>query len=284
MLGAVGLGLLLWCEVSGSGWGEPELVGPGVVSTQGTEFNTTHSPDGRLLVLTRYDDASGVGTIEALRWSGESWEAAEREHAAWPGVWLEGIDAGDGHLSPCGARFVFYRDADIWLTDRNAEDEWSEPKRVDEISTASPEAYPTISNDGSLCFTRQVAGNWDIFLSHPEGEGWAAPERLGAPVNTRFREHDALLTPHGNRLIFVRIGDPQGPGSSDLYTSVRTEDGWSEPELLPFNSPQIDGSPSLSRDGLWLYFTSGRQPTNTEAAGLCVWRVRVPSEWGQVIR
>ncbi len=66
MLGAVGVGLVLVCEVFGSGWGEPELVGPGVVSTQSTEFNTTHSSDGRLLVLTRYDDASGVGTIEAL--------------------------------------------------------------------------------------------------------------------------------------------------------------------------------------------------------------------------
>lgn len=284
MIGVVACALTVLNGSSDAAWGEPELVGPGVVSTKETEFNTTFSSNGKLLVLTRYDDASGNGTIEALRFTGDSWERAERNSAGWPGVWLEGIDAGDGHLSASGERFVFYRDADIWLTDRNAEDEWSEPTRVDEISTASPEAYPTLSDDGSLCFTRQVEGNWDIFLARPEGVGWAASERLGAPVNTRYREHDALLTPQGDRLIFVRIGDPQGPGSSDLYTSVRTEDGWSEPELLPFNSPQIDGSPCLSRDGLWLYFTSGRHPKNTEAAGLCIWRVRVPSEWVQEIR
>ena len=280
MLGAVGAGLVLVCEVFGSGWGEPELVGPGVVSTQSTEFNTTLSSDGRLLVLTRYDDASGVGTIEALRWSGENWVEAEHGDPAWPGVWLEGIDAGDAHLSPSGQRFFFYRDADIWLTERDAEGKWSEPGRVEEVSTPAPEAYPTIAEDGTLCLTRQIAGNWDILLARPAGEGWAEPERLCAPINTRYREHDALLTPDGNRLIFVRIGDPQGPGSSDLYTSVRTDEGWSEPELLPFNSPQIDGSPSLSPDGQWLYFTSGRDPGSVDAAGLCIWRVRVPEGWG----
>ncbi len=36
-------------------------------------------------------------------------------------MWLEGIDAGDGHLSPSGQRFFFYRDADIRLTERDAE-------------------------------------------------------------------------------------------------------------------------------------------------------------------
>lgn len=279
MIGAMACGLVLVCEVSGAKWGEPELVGPGVVSTDGTEFNTTISPDGGLLVLTRYDDATGFGTIEALRWSGENWERTERDHAGWPGERLDGVDAGDGHLSTSGDRFIFYRDADIWLTDRNAEGEWSELTRVDEVSTASPEAYPTLASDGTLCLTRQIAGNWDILVANVEGDRWAEPERLGGPVNSRYREHDALITPDGNRLIFVRMGDPQGPGSSDLYTSVRTDEGWSEPELLPFNSPQIDGSPCLSPDGQWLYFTSGRNPKNAKAAGLCIWRVRVPEGW-----
>ena len=279
MFGAVTCALAILFEISGGTWGEPELVSSGIVSTQDTEFNTTLSPDGQLLVVTRYDDASGVGTIEALQQSGDSWKRAGRDHAGWPGDRLDGIDAGDGHFSPDGNRFLFYCDADIWLSERGADGQWSEPTPVDEVSTASAEAYPTLAKDGTLCFTRQVGRNWEIFFARPEGDGWAEPQRLGAPISTRYREHDALLTPDGRRLIFVRIGDPQGPGSSDLYTSVRTEDGWSQPELLPFNSPQIDGSPCLSPDGRWLYFTSGRPPKNAKAAGLCIWRVRVPAQW-----
>ena len=254
------------------GWGTPELVGPGVVSTTNTEFNTTLSPEGDVLVLTRYDDATGVGTIESLRLVDGVWEQTDYFDGQ-----LDGVDAGDGHLSPDGKRFLMYRDADVWTMQRDEEGKWSEPSAVPgEISTREPEAYPTVSKDGELCFTRQAVGNWDIYLAQPDGDVWGKPDRLGAPINTRYREHDALLTPDGKRLIFVRMGEPEGPGLSDLYMSERTDDGWSEPELLPFNTGAIDGSPCLSPDGNWLYFTSGRATGTPKASGLCIWRVRTP--------
>ncbi|GAB5495130.1 MAG: hypothetical protein Phyf2KO_02100 [Phycisphaerales bacterium] len=253
-------------------WGTPELVGAGSVSTTGTEFNTTFSPDGDVLILTRYDNATGVGSIEALTQTDGVWSKVDYFDGR-----LDGVDAGDGHVAPDGSKFVFYRDADIWELSRDEVRQWSEPSRVGEsISTSSPEAYPTLSAQGELCFTRQDRGNWDVYLAKSEGESWGQPERLGAPVNTPYREHDALITPDGNRLIFVRMGETGGPGMSDLYTCVRTASGWSEPKLLPFNSPEIDGSPCLSPDGKWLYFTSGRPTGTDKASGLCIWRVRTP--------
>ncbi len=108
----------------------------------------------------------------------------------------------------------------------------------------------------ALCLTRQIAGNWDI-LRRPEGEGWAALSG-SAPINTRLPRARCAADTDGNRLIFVRIGDPQAGLVGPVHLGALDE-GWSEPELLPFNSPQIDGS-LPEPDGQWLYFTSGRDP------------------------
>ena len=90
---------------------------------------------------------------------------------------------------------------------------------------------------------------------------FGTPTNLGTPVNSPYPDYDLSISADGLSLFFGSIR-PGGYGIIDLYVTRRstTSDPWGPLVNLgsTVNSPYIDTDPSLSTDGLSLFFRSHR--------------------------
>lgn len=93
-----------------------------------------------------------------------------------------------------------------------------------------------------------------------EDGGWTTPE--AASFSLDRDGWSPFISPDGQRLYFVSNRPPDAASSRDdsnIWVVTRTEDGWSEPEMLPepVNSAYSDYTPFVAGDGA-LYFISDR--------------------------
>jgi hypothetical protein len=117
------------------------------------------------------------------------------------------------------------------------------------------------------------------------------PIHLESPINTPGFEGKPSLSADGLELYFVsdRPGALGGPGDQDIYVSRRKSvgDPWGAPARVPppVSSPFFDITPSISLDGLDLYFGSNRPgPFSPPWPDLWVsHRVSVTSPWGEAL-
>jgi hypothetical protein len=90
------------------------------------------------------------------------------------------------------------------------------------------------------------------------------PIHLVSPINTAGFEGGPSLSADGLELYFVsdRPGALGGPGDQDIYITSRqsVNSAWGEPARVPppISSPFFDITPTISLDGLTLYFASNR--------------------------
>jgi len=93
---------------------------------------------------------------------------------------------------------------------------------------------------------------------------YGTPIHLDSPINTPGFEGKPALSSDGLELYFVsdRPGALGGPGDQDIYVTRRASvnDPWGPPERVPapISSPFFDITPTISLDGLDLYFGSNR--------------------------
>lgn len=109
---------------------------------------------------------------------------------------------------------------------------------------------------------------------------WQPPEELGAPLNTpEGDEYEPALSVGGLTLLFVR-GKPGA--NADLYQSVRSPEGWSEPApITELNTEADELGPALSADGRTLYFYSDREGS---LGGYDLWRSeRREDSWSEPV-
>jgi hypothetical protein len=98
---------------------------------------------------------------------------------------------------------------------------------------------------------------------------YETPVRLNSLINTSGFEGKPSLSSDGLELYFVsdRSGALGGPGDQDIYVSRRasTQDDWGAAERVPppISSPFFDITPTISLDGLALYFASNRPGPNS---------------------
>ena len=87
------------------------------------------------------------------------------------------------------------------------------------------------------------------------------PMNIESPVNSSDGEGSPSISADGLSLYFASLR-PGGQGLSDIWVTTRAtvSDLWGEPTNLgpAVNSSAWDGEPSISRDGLSLYFGSQR--------------------------
>ena len=118
-----------------------------------------------------------------------------------------------------------------------------------------------------------------------------APVHLGAPINTPWFEGKPSLSANGLELYFVsdRPGALGGSGDQDIYVSRRASvnDSWGAAARVPppVSSPFFDITPSISLDGLDLYFGSNRPgPFSPPWPDLWVsHRASVNDPWGEAV-
>ena len=132
----------------------------------------------------------------------------------------------------------------------------------DSINSAVLEYFPSFTIDGSkMIFTRRVNNDEDFYESDLINGKWSNAKPLEGKVNTTLNEAALNISQDGQLLVFTGCNYPEGEGSCDLYFSIRTNKGWSEPQNLGpvVNTDLWESSPSLSPDKRDLYFSSSRE-------------------------
>lgn len=113
------------------------------------------------------------------------------------------------------------------------------------INSAARDAEPTFTADGRTmyynCNNRQAEPGADICVSYLVDGEWTAPEVVGPPISTEYFDVEPLLSPDGTQL-YVMSNRPGGYGSTDIWVSEKTDDGWGEAKNLGpvINSPDSD--------------------------------------------
>ena len=120
---------------------------------------------------------------------------------------------------------------------------------------------------------------------------YEAPVHLDSPINTPGFEGKPSLSADGLELYFVsdRPGALGGAGDQDIYVTRRTSvnRSWGPPERVPppVSSVFFDITPTISLDGLSLYFGSNR-PGPFSPPWPDLWMSRRPSPhhpWGEAV-
>jgi len=145
----------------------------------------------------------------------------------------------------------------------------SSPTNLGDIVNSSVQDFgPCISTDGlELYFSSRRSGGlgiYDLWVVTREttDDDWSMPVNLGSTVNSSSVDVGPNISADGLSLYFSSTRDGGIDGSEDIYVSTRitTEDPWGEPLNLGsiVNGPYADAEPSISGDGLSLYFHSMR--------------------------
>ena len=148
-----------------------------------------------------------------------------------------------------------------------------------------------ISSDGlSLFFSSNReggSGSFDLWMSTrlTTTEKWEPPQNLGPYVNSSAYEVHPAISSDGLELYFSSAR-PGGLGEGDIWITRRAsrDDPWTEPENLGLsvNSADHDNWPSLSADGLELYFSVGRETAGEWEYSLHVTkRETIDAPWGE---
>jgi serine/threonine protein kinase/Tol biopolymer transport system component len=158
---------------------------------------------------------------------------------------------------------------DLWVSTRDSREEpWGPPRNLGStINTEHAETAPSISADQlTLYFSSDRPGGLggrdndsDIWVSKRQtiNGPWGAPVNLGPPINTPGFEWVQSISADGLELYYG--GNRKGGlGGSDVWVATRVtkEDLWGTPKNLgpAVNTDWTDGAPSLSPDGLMLFY------------------------------
>lgn len=144
------------------------------------------------------------------------------------------------------------------------------------VNTMRNESLCSISADGNrLILFGNYAGSFgggDIFYSDRTRQGWGRMQHLPRPINSIYFESDGFISSDGKVILFssdrpANIGEfhPKDEpfhgntwGNTDIYVSLRTPEGYSEPVNLGpcINTHYAERTPFLHPDGKTLYFSS----------------------------
>jgi len=135
------------------------------------------------------------------------------------------------------------------------------------VNSSAHDSGPCISDDGlELYFSSRRSGGlgiYDLWVATREDkdDDWSRPVNLGSTVNSSAVDVGPNISTDGLSLYFSSTREG-GYGGEDIYVSTRTrtEESWGEPVNLGsiVNGPATDAEPSISCDGLSLYFHSMR--------------------------
>lgn len=254
-----------------------DIFSPGVISDEKWQWRLTFTPDGRTAYFSESDGffpASRKATIYMSRLRDGAWSTPET--APFSGTHSD----MDPFVTPDGERLYFSSirpsggvekpDLDLWMVEKRGSG-WSEPVRLGpEVNSDADELYASASADGTIYFASGPLApapgqHFDIYRATRAGAGFAARQALGAGVNTQPSSSDVTpvaawefnpeISADGTLLVFASLR-PGGHGLGDLYASRLVNGEWSAAVNLgpPVNTAADEYHPTLSRDGLRLYF------------------------------
>ena len=248
----------------------PQVFAPGVVSTSLYERDIAIMPDGRELyfsvVLGNHDRSAILVTRQDSdgRWSRpEVAGFSGRYRDLEPAITHDGSRLYFASRRPRVDGEVTTEDLDIWYVERQG-DGWGPPQNPGPpVNTAESEFFPSITQDGTLYFTRQFERVSSAILRAPAVDGgFGDAERLDGGVNDGSTQFNGFVAQDESYLIFAAAGREDSVGRIDYYISFRNEGGsWRGPFNL---GPRINTlshleySPYVSPDGKQFFFMSTR--------------------------
>lgn len=203
------------------------------INTRGSEWDPNPTPDGRFLFFSADHRRGGMGMTDI-------WFSKKKD-----GEWLPAENLGMG------------------------------------INDANRETIDNVSADGTKLLLSgnfpSTFGEFDIYIANKDSLGWRSLDHLPMPINSAYVDESANLTADGKALLFTsdrpgaiggfkRYGTYENGsqnGNMDIYVSLRTNDGWSEPINLgpDINTEKAERSAFLHPDGRTLYFSSEGHPS-----------------------
>lgn len=150
---------------------------------------------------------------------------------------------------------------DVYVSYRDMDGNWGEPKRVkfQDEDVDENEATISVSADGTVLYIyRDDAGDGNIYQSSALDTNYSALEKLTGDINSSSWEPHCTLTPDGRTLYFVS-DRPGGIGGRDIYRVVKLPNGeWSKALALPppINTIYDEDAPFIHPSGNILYFSS----------------------------
>lgn len=238
---------------------------PGIVSSDSLDFNAAFSPDGKRFYFSRSHKGKWMIYVTMLRagaWSKP--ELAPFTETAYsqadPFVTHDGTVYYISNRPKDAADTV--PDYDIWFVRPQADSAWTTPARPEGVNSDSTEYYVSLTTNGDMYFASDregTLGSHDIYVSRYVHGAYAKPENLGDAINTKQMEHDPVVTPDEQYLIFTSVDRADSYGSGDLYYSHRTSDGtWAPAKNLgnKFNTATYEYCTYLTPDGKYFFYST----------------------------
>jgi tetratricopeptide (TPR) repeat protein len=149
---------------------------------------------------------------------------------------------------------------DVYVSRKNDEGQWSEPKIMNFCKPDKNEATVAVSTDERRIYVyKDETGNGDIYFSDFEASKFQELQKLKTDgVNTDAWEPHITVTPDGQQRYFSSDREG-GYGGRDLYRIIKLPNGkWSEPQNLGpnINTPYDEDAPFLAVDNKTMYFAT----------------------------
>jgi serine/threonine protein kinase/Tol biopolymer transport system component len=235
------------------------------------------------------------GQITEANWTKDETQLAFSMGAPFNEIWVADIDANISTIEALGPGLTleqhyqemlkFYtnrietdpQDAESYFQRAQYYDNLNKPKK----SAGDMEKYAAILNPKQAINSSEIGS--ESFFSRLWQNN---PMNMGPTVNSAFHDAAPSLTADGLSLFF-NSRRPNGYGNWDLWITTRTtkEDNWGVPENLGpiVNTASVEVYPSVSADGLMLFFVSDRP----EGYGdLDIWitsRTAKSESWGELM-
>jgi len=255
---------------------EPELFAPGIVTNGFQTRDVAITPDGNELYFGAF--SSKYYTILVSKKVKDGWTRPEvMKHMENPDYMnIEPAINADGSkfffLSnrPDSAMGVELGQQDIWVMDREG-DNWGKPYNLGPpVNTDQPEFFPSLTNDGTIYFTRNDASSRIAYIYRSrlvEGK-YQEAEKLPEQVNCGLNHYNAFIAQDESYIIVPTVGREDSFGGTDYYISFRDmDDNWSNPINMgeKVNTPDtFEFSAYVTRDGKVLFFMSKRYAKQPE--------------------
>jgi len=232
----------------------PILFGSGTLSVAG---ENTHAiafyPDGKSIYFSRYPERKSY----IMSYANDLWSNP-----------LEAFYSGkETSISSGGDRLFYYKEnGDIYYRNKT-EDGWSNETNVGTvINTNETEYYPSVTNDGTLFFSRN--GNWvqgHIMYSAISDDTYSSPVDIGIPVNSGGALH-AYISPDKS---YMLLNSPRNGSYTDLdiwISYLKKNGSWTNPKNLgDIINSGADAilCPTVTPDGKYMFFTKLTYSGNT---------------------
>ncbi len=196
-------------------------------NTKWNEGMTTFVRDGRKMYFTACERETVKGACDI-------WEAetdGKRVKKAKSLTDFINSDSWDSQASiSCDGSIIYfasnraggYGGTDIWMSQKEEDGKWSEPKNMGaNVNTSGDEEAPFITNDGKTLYFSSTGhfgmGEQDIYFVRKQRDGlWSKPYNLGPPVNSAARELGFFLSADG-KMGYFSSDREGGYGGMDIY-------------------------------------------------------------------